>query len=114
MNRIKLSVIAALVGLSSVAMAAESTRQERMDAAYQNYRGNSTDSTSTDSSKGRFARAEDSMKRGAHKTGNAIENGARKVGHAVGNGARKAKNAIKRTGEKMGGSSDTEHKQVEP
>jgi hypothetical protein len=122
MNRIKLTLVAAMIGASGAAMAADpsmnSSRQDRMDAAYDNYRSGSSSNASMKNSdtksQGRFARAEDSVKRGASKTGSAIENGARKVGHAVGNGARKTKDAIRRTGEKMGGSSDADHKQVEP
>jgi Ni/Co efflux regulator RcnB len=122
MNTIKLTLVAAMIGASAAAMAADpamdSSRQDRMDSAYQDYRNGSSSNASMHNSdtksQGRFARAEDSMKRGASKTGNAIENGARKVGHAIGNGARKTKDAIKRTGEKMGGSSDADHKQVEP
>jgi hypothetical protein len=106
MNKIKLAAIAALVGVSSVAMAedgsSDSARQERMDRALQDYRGSSDASaSSTTPSKGRFARAEDSVKSGFHRAGEAIEGGAKKVGHAVSNGVHKTGDAIHRTGEKI-------------
>lgn len=98
MNRSKLILIAAplFCGLYGAALAAdpasESTRRERMDQAYEDYRNPQP---------GPAARAESSIKRGAHKTGEAIEHGARKVGDAVGKGVRKTGEAIGRGGEKL-------------
>jgi len=97
MNRTRLVLIAALFGAASTAAlaadpASESTRRERMDQAYEDYRNPNP---------GPAARAESSIKRGAHKTGAAIERGAKKVGHAVGKGVRKTGEAIGRGGEKL-------------
>jgi len=97
MNRTQLVLIAALVGVSSAtAFAAEpesdAARRERMDRAYEDYRNPNP---------GPAARAESSLKRGAHKTGSAIERGAKKVGHAVGKGVRKTGEAIGHGGEKL-------------
>jgi hypothetical protein len=101
MNRIKFTLAAALIGLSTVALAedvgSDSARQERMDAALQNYHGNDSRNTQP----GTFARAEASTKRGMHRAGSAIKHGAQKVGHAVGTGARKTGDAIRHTGEKI-------------
>jgi hypothetical protein len=87
----------ALAGASSMVWAAdpssETTRQERMDAAYDNYR--------TNPNPGRFERAENSVKSGAHKAGSSIKHGAKKVGHAVGKGVRKTGEAIGNAGEKL-------------
>lgn len=115
MDRIKLTLVAALLGVAAgTALAAEpesnTTRQQRMDDALQNYRSNQP------SQPGRFERAENAVKRdahktgaaikrGAHKTGEAIEHGAQKVGHAVGKGVDKTGAAIKRGGEKLEGAS---------
>ena len=98
MNRTRLLLITALLGASSsIALAAadpaaESTRSERMDKAYEDYRNPQP---------GPAARAESSIKRGAHRTGAAIETGAKKVGHAVGKGVRKTGEVIGRGGEKL-------------
>lgn len=97
MNRNKLVLITSLLALASGAAlavdpASESTRRERMDKAYEDYRNPQP---------GPVARAESSIKRGAHRTGEAIENGAKKVGHAVGKGVRKTGEVIGRGGEKL-------------
>ena len=97
MNRSKLVLIAALFGVASTAAlaadpASESTRGERMNQAYEDYRNPQP---------GPAARAEGSIKRGAQKTGDAVKRGAKKVGHAVGKGVRKTGEAIGRGGEKM-------------
>lgn len=97
MNRIQLILIAALAGAaSSAALAADpesdAARRERMDKAYEDYRNPNP---------GAAARAESSLKRGAHKTGEAIERGAKKVGHAIGKGVHKTGEAIGRGGEKL-------------
>ena len=97
MNRSQIVLIAALLSATgSAAFAAEAgteaDRKERMDKAYEDYRNPQP---------GRFARAESSVKRGAHRTGEAIENGAKKAGHAVGKGVRKTGEAIGRGGEKL-------------
>lgn len=110
MNRIKFAVGATLVAISAVALAAEpssdAARQQRMDAALQNYHDAHPDTTARSSSTaGPAARAEESAKRGARKAGHAVAHGARKAGHAVAQGARKTGDAMRRTGEKMGGTS---------
>ncbi len=98
MNRTRLVLIAAplFCSISTAALAAdpasESTRRERMDQAYEDYRNPQP---------GPVARAESSIKRGAHKTGAAIKHGAKKVGHAVGEGVRKTGEVIGRGGEKL-------------
>ncbi len=80
---------AALVASSVAAMAAdassEAARDQRMDAALQSYRAaHPTEGVGT------FEKAENSVKRGAYRTGQAIKRGAHKTGVA-----------IKRTGEKI-------------
>ena len=97
MNRFRLTLTAAILGIASTAAlgadpAAETTRRERMDQAYEDYRNPQP---------GPAARAENSMKRGAHRAGHAIRHGAEKVGHAVGKGVRKTGEAIGRGGEKL-------------
>ena len=97
MNRTKLVFMTALVSIASTAaLAAEPTseggRRDRMDKAYEDYRNPNP---------GPAARAESSIKRGAHKTGSAIKNGVEKVGHAVGTGVRKTGEAVGRGGEKL-------------
>ncbi len=97
MNRLPLTLLAALFGVASTAALAadpdaDTTRQERMDQAYEDYRNPNP---------GPAARAENAVKRGAHKTGEAIKQGAQKAGHAVGKGVRKTGEAIGRGGEKL-------------
>ena len=96
MSRTRIALIAlCLSTASSLAPAAEtiteSTRKERMDRAYQDYRNPQP---------GPAARAESSIKRGAARTGTAIKTGAQMAGRAVGTGARKTGDAIGRGGEK--------------
>ena len=102
MTRIKLALLAALIGASTAVMAddpqSDAARQQRMDEALHNYR----DHHEHESSSGTFERTENAIKRGARKTGHAIEHGAKKVGHAVSNGVEKAAGAVRRTGEKIG------------
>jgi hypothetical protein len=81
---------ALLVAVSTAGMA-DMTRQERMDEALENYRNPS-----------RMERAENSVERGAKKTGHAIENGAKKTGNAVERGAKKTGQAVGRGVEKTG------------
>jgi hypothetical protein len=92
MTRTKFAfVAAALIGASAVVMADEprsdAARQQRMDDALQNYRSNGDHRTS--SAPGTFERAENSVKHGAHKTGEAIEHGAHKTGEAIEHATRK-------------------------
>ncbi len=80
---------AALVASSVVAIAAdasvEAAREQRMDAALESYRAaHPTEGVGT------FEKAENSVKRGAYRTGQAMKRGAQKTGAA-----------IKRTGEKI-------------
>lgn len=97
MNRIRTALIATLLSATTgLALAAdagsESTRRERMDRAYEDYRNPQP---------GPAARAESSIKRGAARTGSAIKSGARKTGHAIGTGVRKTGEVIGRGGEKL-------------
>lgn len=97
MNRIRLTLTAVLLGVASAGTfaadaSAEAARRERMDQAYEDYRNPQP---------GPAARAENSMKRGAHRAGHAIRNGAEKAGHAIGKGVRKTGEAIGRGGEKL-------------
>jgi hypothetical protein len=102
MNTIKLALAASLAALSLAAMAADpssdAARQQRMDEALQNYH-----SSAHNSGEGPAARAEDSIKRGAHKAGAAIERGAKKTGHAIEKGVHKTGEAIHHAGEKIEG-----------
>jgi hypothetical protein len=88
-----------LAGVSTLARADDTTRQDRMDSAYSNYKSNprynhsdGSSMSNGDSTKGggRFDRAESSVKRGAHKTGDAIKSGAHKTAEA-----------LRRTGDKI-------------
>jgi hypothetical protein len=117
---------AMLAAMSTVAAADQpgaTSREERMDAALENYRaghptgkatatensgatGTSANDCNQYSNGGTFARAEAAMKRGACKTGHAIERGVNKTGHAIGKAGRKTGDALRRTGDKMGGSPD--------
>lgn len=116
-------IISALLATSStIALAdqpGDTTRDERMQSALQDYRaGSSGNDAATSGSAdarsdcneysngGTFARAEAAMKRGACKTGHAVERGVKKTGHAIGNAGRKTGDAIRRVGEKAGGSPD--------
>ena len=102
MNRIQLALTTALLAGSSWAMAEQmsttTTRDERMDAALQDYR-----SKQSSDSPGPAARAEASVKRGVHKAGHAIEHGATATGHAIKKGAQKTGQAIEHVGEKIKG-----------
>lgn len=104
MNRTKLILAAALVGLSSAAMAvdpqADSARDQRMNEALENYRSNADKNPEP----GPFARAEESTKRGISKAANAVKHGAKKAGHAVGTGVEKTGEALRNAGEKIQGS----------
>ena len=107
MNQIKLALVAALFGVSTAALAvdveSDAAREQRMDAALQGYRNGADRNPSA----GPVARAEESVKRGFGKAGSAIKHGAHKVGHAVGTGVHKTGDAIRRTGEKMEGSTES-------
>jgi hypothetical protein len=97
MKQLKMILIAAMLGATgTAALAAEpgsdADRRERMDRAYEDYRNQDP---------GPAARAENSIKRGAHRAGSAIKHGAQKVGHAVGKGVRKTGEAIGHGGEKL-------------
>ncbi len=106
MRSVIVALLATLTPLAaSIATAQDSTqdpgRQQRMDAAYQDYRSNPHPS-----GEGRAARAEDSMKHGMHKTGRAIKHGAQKTEEAVEHGAHKAKEEMHKAGQKMKGASE--------
>jgi hypothetical protein len=93
-HTLRLTLGALLVAVSTAGMA-EMTRQERMDEALQNYRTNGNEPS-------RMDRAENSVERGAKKTGNAVERGAKKTGNAVEHGAKKTGQAVGRGVEKTG------------
>ena len=115
------SVIVALLATltpvaASIATAQDTTqdpgRQQRMDAAYQDYHNNPSAS-----GEGPAARTEESIKRGMHKTGQAIKHGAQKTGQAIKHGAEKTEDAVERgahktkeamhkAGQKMKGASE--------
>jgi len=116
MNKLKIAVAVALLGIGPAtltATAAESTREQRMEEALQSYRSGSprdggsaqVDAGQRDSGAGPVARTGASINRGATKAVNSIESGVRRAGNAVARGADKATGAIRRTGERMGGSS---------
>ena len=90
MKNLKFALAAALIGASTAALAidtdSEANRQQRMDDALQTYRSGDARNTNP----GRFARAEESTKRGFRKAGAAIKRGAEKTG-----------DALHRTGEKI-------------
>lgn len=99
------SLVIAAAAASGMAVAqttdtTDSARQQRMDDALQSYRSGGRTGTARDTSDtagmGPAARTEESIKRGARKTGHAVAEGARKTGHAVAQGARKTGHAIKR------------------
>lgn len=92
-HTLRITLGALLVAVSTAGMA-EMTRQERMDEALQNYRNQGSEPS-------RMERAENSVERGAKKTGNAVERGAKKTGQAVGRGVEKTGDAIERGGEKL-------------
>lgn len=98
MNHAKLILAAALVGLSSTAMA-DTDRDQRMNDALENYR--SSETAAKNPAPGPFARAENATKRGLRKAGDAIETTAKRTGEGVAAGAHKAGNAMRRTGEKI-------------
>ena len=100
MNKAKLFLAAAIVGLSSAAMAnVESDRDQRMNAALESYR--SSGAAAKNPSPGPFARAEESTKRGARKAGHAIKHGAQRVGEGIETGVEKTGDALRRTGKKI-------------
>jgi hypothetical protein len=89
MNKTRLTLLAALLGLASgIALGADTgaaeARQQRMDKALEDSRNPHP---------GRSARAENSVKRGAHKAGAAVGKGVRKTGEAIGRGGKKLENA---------------------
>ena len=114
MNKFQLSAIAALLGASAVVsttvVAAETTREQRMEQARKNYDARNPGAPASqrmsgsraDAGAGPMARTEASMKRGAKRAGSAIERGAKKTGNAIKRGATKTKAAVARTGERMG------------
>jgi hypothetical protein len=99
MNRIRLSLLVAMMGACSVALAADppADREQRMNEALQSYRS----AADRNPSPGPVARAEESTKRGVKKAGSAIKRGANKAGHAVGTGVEKTGAAMRRGGEKI-------------
>jgi len=99
--RICMSLLAAGLSASAIAATPEEARQQRMDDAYQEYRNNAA-GTRADNP-GPAERAENSLKRGLHRTGKAIRHGAHKTGEAIGKGVRKTGDALRRAGEKVEG-----------
>lgn len=122
MNKTSIALAALMVTASIGAMAettTSTTRDQRMDAALQDYHSGQTAtnsnrmSTSKSSSnmtagtsqagEGRFARAEDSVKSGSKRAGHAVAEGSRDVGHAVAQGARKTGHAVHNGADKATG-----------
>lgn len=100
MNKAKLIVVAALVGLSSAAMAdVDASRDQRMNDALENYRNSGAAAKNPEP--GPFARAEEATKRGVRKAGEAVRTTAKRTGAGVKNGAQKTGDALRRTGEKI-------------
>jgi hypothetical protein len=101
MKTIKVVLFCTALGLSGWASAAEpqtdTTREQRMSEALDKYHD------SRNANPGPAARAEESVKRGMHKTGRAIKHGAHKTKDAVKHGAHKTGDAMHRMGEKMEG-----------
>jgi Ni/Co efflux regulator RcnB len=102
MKTTKFLLSAALVAASAAAMADTATtntsRDDRMNEALQNYRsGDTTANSSASTSRG----DKNAFERGVDKTGNAIKRGAHKTGNAIKSGAHKTGDAIERTGEKI-------------
>lgn len=101
MNPLKFSLLCAVLGASGLASAAEpladSTREQRMSDALDRYHD------SRNANPGPAARAEESVKRGMHKTGDAIKHGAHKAADGVKRGAHKTGEAMHRAGEKIEG-----------
>jgi hypothetical protein len=110
MKRITSTIlVAAATGLlftSTLVAAADTTptttREDRMNEALDRYHD------SRNANPGPAARAEESIKRGAHKTGQAVKRGAKKAGHAVGTGLDKTGQALHRAGDKIKGKTETE------
>ena len=98
MNHTKLILAAALVGLSSAAMA-DTDRDQRMNEALENYRSGET--AAKNPQPGPFARAEEATKRGVRKAGDAIKTTAKRTGQGIATGAEKTGDALRRTGEKI-------------
>jgi folate-dependent phosphoribosylglycinamide formyltransferase PurN len=109
MKTIQLALSAVLLAASGAGMAAQATtdttRDERMDQALQDYRSTHPDSNvgSESSQPGVATRVENSVKRGAHRTGEAIKHGAAKADHAIRSGVHKTGEAVHHVGEKMEG-----------
>lgn len=101
MNHAKLILAAALLGVSATAMAVDTdaAREQRINESLENYRSSSA--AAQNPSPGRFARAEESTKRGVKKAAASVKHGAQKAGNAVKTGAEKTGAAIRRGGEKM-------------
>lgn len=100
MNQAKLILVAALVGISSAAMADSTTdRDQRMNSALESYR--SSDAAAKNPEPGPFARAEEATKRGVRKAGHAIKHGAQRAGDGIATGVEKTGDALRRTGEKI-------------
>lgn len=102
------TALLAITGASIAATPGYGSRQDRMDAAYENYRRGVTGDPSRSADVGaprddlratgniredarRFGRG---MKRGAKHTGHAIADGARDAGHAAADGARDVGHAV--------------------
>jgi hypothetical protein len=84
--------LAAAGAMAATEPVSDTTRDQRMDEALQRYR-----EAHPDTQAGPAARAEASMKRGLHRTGEAIKHGAHKTADAV-----------RHVGHKISGKSDAE------
>lgn len=108
MNVLKTTLLAALVGASTLALAdvpvTNTTRDQRMDQALQDYRsGQSTGSMSRSTAapkEGRWQQTKERFKSDAHNAGQEIKETSKDAGHAVANGARKTGHAIHKGADK--------------
>lgn len=114
MNIAKLAVsttlASALLALTGASVAADpsysSTRQQRMDAAYQNYRSGGVDrqagerSGAVDSYGSRDTRATGNVREDMRRFGKGMKRGAKQTGHAIADGARDTGRAFRDTGKR--------------
>jgi hypothetical protein len=106
MNVLKTTLLAALVGASTMALAdvpvTNTTRDQRMDQALQDYRNGSTSSSSSTAApkEGRWQQTKERFKSDAHNAGQEIKQTSKDAGHAVANGARKTGHAIHKGADK--------------
>ena len=108
MNKIKIVMSAVLIAAAGGAFAADTTRDQRMDQALQDYRGkNPSAGTSSTSGAMPMSRSDrpskdKSFKQNMKAAGSNLAEGGREVGHDVAEGARKTGHAIHKGASKVG------------